>query len=160
MENRRCACRRARARRRRRRPVASASPVRGIRARRAVAALCVVAALAVVGCGDGRDAGAPTRLEATEFEFSPAQVTVQLGEHEFQIANRGEVEHALEIHAPGGEVETGRVAPGESATVTANLSKTGTYELYCPVGDHRQRGMEGRVTVEEADKDKDTGVPY
>ena len=132
-----------------------------LRARRAVAALGVIAALAVVGCGgDGRDAGAPTRLEATEFEFSPAEVTVELGEHEFRIVNGGEVEHALEIHTPGGEVKTGRVAPGESATVAADLSEAGSYELYCPVGDHRQRGMEGSVTVEEAGGGNDTGLPY
>ena len=112
-----------------------------------------------MGCG-GEDDDGPTRLEATEFEFSPAEVTAELGEHEFQIVNRGETEHALEIHTPGGEVETDRVAPGESATVTANLSETGTYELYCPVGDHRQRGMEGRVTVEEAGRAKDTGPAY
>lgn len=132
-----------------------------MRARLPVAALGVVAALAVVGCGGGgEDAGTPLRLEATEFEFSPAEVTVERGEHEFQIVNRGEVEHALEIHTPGGEVETERVAPGESATVTANLPETGTYELYCPVGDHRQRGMEGRVTVEEDGGGNDTGLPY
>lgn len=121
------------------------------RARPAVAALAVVAALALVGCGDDDGgAGTSSRLEATEFEFSPAQVTAQAGEHEFQLVNRGETEHALEIHAPGGEVVTDRVAPGESATVTADLSETGTYELYCPVGDHRQRGMEGSVTVKQA----------
>lgn len=132
-----------------------------MRARLSVAALGVVAALAVAGCGGGgEDADTPPRLEATEFEFSPAEVTVERGEHEFQIVNRGEVEHALEIHTPGGEVETERVAPGESARVTANLSETGIYDLYCPVGDHRQRGMEGRVTVEEAGGDNDTGVPY
>ena len=114
-----------------------------------------------MGCGgDGEDAGTPLRLEATEFEFSPAEVTVERGEHEFQIVNRGEVEHALEIHTPGGEVESDRVAPGRSATVTANLSETGTYDLYCPVGDHRQRGMEGRVTVEKAGGGNDTGIPY
>lgn len=131
-----------------------------MRARLPVAALGVVAAVAVAGCGGGEDAGTPLRLEATEFEFSPAEVTVERGEHEFQIVNRGEVEHALEIHTPGGAVETERVAPGESATVTANLSETGTYELYCPVGDHRHQGMEGRVTVEEAGGGDDTGLPY
>ena len=116
-----------------------------------VAAVAVVAGLALAGCGDDAgDAGTSSRLEATEFEFSPAQVTAEVGEHEFEIVNRGETEHALEIHAPGGEVVTDRVAPGDSATVTADLSETGTYELYCPVGDHRRRGMEGSVTVEEA----------
>lgn len=121
---------------------------------------CVVAALALAGCGDDDGgAGTSSRLEATEFAFSPAQVTADAGEHEFQIVNRGEVEHALEIHAPGGEVMTDRVAPGESATVTADLSEAGTYELYCPVGDHRRRGMEGSVTVEPADGE-DSALPY
>ena len=116
-----------------------------------------------MACGGGDDGGGgegPTRLEATEFEFSPAKVTVERGEHEFQIVNRGEAEHALEIHTPAGEVETDRVAPGETATVTAKLSETGTYELYCPVGDHRQRGMEGSVTVEQAGGAEDRAPAY
>lgn len=119
-----------------------------------------MAALAVAGCGGGDDADTPPRLEATEFEFSPAEITVQPGEHEFQIVNRGEVEHALEIHTPGGEVETDRVAPGDSATVIADLSEAGTYELYCPVGDHRQRGMEGSVTVEAGGGDEGSAPAY
>ncbi|HEV2058734.1 MAG TPA: cupredoxin domain-containing protein [Solirubrobacteraceae bacterium] len=133
--------------------------MRATRARLAIAALAVVAAVAAVGCGgEGGDADAPTRLEATEFEFTPSEVTVERGEHEFEIVNRGEVEHALEIHTPAGEVETERVAPGASATVTAKLSEAGTYELYCPVGDHRRRGMEGTVTVDEA-AGGDDGAP-
>lgn len=126
-----------------------------------VAALAVVSGLALVGCGDDDgDAGTSSRLEATEFEFSPAQVTAKVGEHEFQIVNRGDTEHALEIHAPGGEVVSDRVAPGDSATVTADLSETGTYELYCPVGDHRQRGMKGSVTVKKAGRGEDSAPAY
>ena len=55
--------------------------------------------------------------------------------------------HALEIEAPGGEVETGDIQPGESATLTANLDRPGKYEWYCPVGNHRDLGMEGEITV-------------
>ncbi|MBW3653553.1 MAG: cupredoxin domain-containing protein [Actinobacteria bacterium] len=138
----------------------SASAGRTTRALLAIAALAVVAAVAVVGCGGEGGDDAPTRLEATEFEFSPSEVTVERGEHEFQIVNRGDVEHALEIHTPAGEVETERVAPGESATVTADLSEAGTYELYCPVGDHRQRGMTGTVTVDEAAGGDDRAPAY
>jgi plastocyanin len=122
------------------------------RRRLATAALTVVAALGVAACGsddDGGQSGGVTTLTATEFAFSPAQVTVAPGEREFRIVNRGDAQHALEIHAPGGEVHTDRVGPGESATVAANLSEPGTYEFYCPVGDHRQRGMEGSVKVRE-----------
>lgn len=128
---------------------------------RPVAALAVVLALGVAACGGengnsdqgGAPAGQPaaqaTQLEATEFAFDPSQVTVAPGEHEFEIVNRGEVEHALEIHTPDGEVETDRVGAGDSATVTANLSEPGSYEFYCPVANHRELGMEGTVKVEE-----------
>ena len=38
--------------------------------------------------------------------------------------------------------------PGESTLLEVNLDP-GIYKLYCPVGDHEERGMVGTVTVEE-----------
>ena len=38
--------------------------------------------------------------------------------------------------------------PGDSETLTANL-QPGTYTVYCPVGNHREQGMEMTITVEE-----------
>lgn len=54
--------------------------------------------------------------------------------------------HAVSIE--GGSVsQGGRIAqPGGTSTVTANL-EPGTYTFYCPVGSHRQAGMEGTLTV-------------
>ncbi|HEX2097708.1 MAG TPA: plastocyanin/azurin family copper-binding protein [Rubrobacteraceae bacterium] len=54
--------------------------------------------------------------------------------------------HALEIEGNGIEEETDDIEPGGSAELEVNL-EPGTYELYCPVGNHEERGMVGTVTV-------------
>ena len=53
----------------------------------------------------------------------------------------------MEIEGGGIEEETAEISPGESAVLEVNLDP-GTYVLYCPVGDHKERGMDGTVTVE------------
>jgi uncharacterized cupredoxin-like copper-binding protein len=69
---------------------------------------------------------------------------------QFRVQNAGQAVHALEIEAPGGEVETEQIPAGKSATLTANLDKPGKYKWYCPVGDHEAQGMTGTVTVRGA----------
>jgi len=63
------------------------------------------------------------------------------------VRNAGETVHALEVEGPGGEVETDRIKPGSSTTLNADLDEAGRYEWYCPVGDHKDRGMKGEITV-------------
>jgi uncharacterized cupredoxin-like copper-binding protein len=63
--------------------------------------------------------------------------------------NVGEVVHSLRIEGNGiEERQTGEIGPGESADLTVTLGP-GTYELDCPVDDHEELGMRGRVTVQE-----------
>ena len=64
------------------------------------------------------------------------------------MTNDGQAPHAIEIEGPSGEAESEVVNGGETASVTADLSKPGKYTMYCPVGNHRQMGMEGEVTVQ------------
>jgi plastocyanin len=117
----------------------------------------LIALIALGGCGDddeGRvDAGggaavATIKVAETEFHLSPANPSVaKAGVVEFQVVNAGKVAHALEVEGPGGEVETDRIEPGADATLKADLGKAGRYEWYCPIGDHRDRGMRGEITV-------------
>jgi uncharacterized cupredoxin-like copper-binding protein len=69
------------------------------------------------------------------------------GEVTFQIANDGEFTHSFEIENEAMEEELEpALEPGQSGTLTVNL-EPGTYTVYCPVGNHREQGMEIQVTV-------------
>jgi plastocyanin len=119
----------------------------------------VLLALALATCGDDEKsttsdtqpagtAAETIAVSETEFAIDPANPRIDKpGSVEFEVKNDGKTVHALEIEAPGGEVETEEIQPGDSATLTANLDKAGRFEWYCPVGNHRELGMEGEVTV-------------
>ena len=87
-------------------------------------------------------------VNETEFSLDSADIALnQPGTYVLRAVNFGVV-HALETEGAGIEEETENVQPGESTELEVNLD-LGTYELYCPVGDHEERGMVGTVTVEE-----------
>jgi uncharacterized cupredoxin-like copper-binding protein len=95
------------------------------------------------------DSGSATTVTATETEMAIAlsTSTFKAGTYTFVVKNAGSVTHALTIDGPGVEDQTsGDVAPGESGKVTVTL-KPGSYDLYCPVGDHKAEGMDTHVTV-------------
>ena len=89
------------------------------------------------------------RIEETEFKLQPAEITLDKpGTYVFKAVNSGETVHALEVEGQGIEEETEEIQPGQSAELKVEL-EAGTYELYCPVGGHKEEGMEGTLTVKE-----------
>ena len=46
--------------------------------------------------------------------------------------------------------DDGNVMPGQSATLTFTFTTPGTFEFWCHVGQHRERGMVGTLTVAAA----------
>ena len=132
--------------------------------------LCTVVAAVALGlaaCGDDDDeesAGTGTStqeeqpapegpaservtLTETEFKIDPADVEVdKAGVVEFKVENAGSVTHALEVESADLEEETEDIEPGQSATLKVELAE-GTYELYCPIGNHEDQGMTGELTV-------------
>jgi len=111
--------------------------------------------LVFAGCG-GDDEPAATgdvvqTVDVSLFDFAlePANPEIeQAGTVRFNATNNGQAQHSIEIRAPGGEAEfDGELAAGESGSLEVDLSEPGTYEWYCPVGDHRERGMRGEITV-------------
>jgi plastocyanin len=89
------------------------------------------------------------RIEETEFRLEPAEITLDKpGTYVFEAVNSGETVHALEVEGQGIEEETEEIQPGQSAELKVEL-EAGTYELYCPVGGHKEEGMEGTLTVKE-----------
>ena len=114
------------------------------------------AVVAGAGCGggdEGEETAAPAAGDATsisliEFALDPAAVTLDApGTYTFRAVNDGNADHALEIEGNGIEEETETIGPGESAEVTVEITEPGEYELYCPVGDHKDLGMDGTLTV-------------
>jgi plastocyanin len=115
-------------------------------------------ALLAGGCGgngddEGEETGAaatPIRtitISETDFALDPDSVSVDsAGTYAFAVVNDGQVAHALEVEGEGIEEETKTLQPGERATLTVAL-EAGSYELYCPVGDHADRGMKGELKV-------------
>jgi plastocyanin len=88
-------------------------------------------------------------VHETEFTLNPARAAGgDVGLVSIKIVNDGKVAHALAVDGPNGEVELdGRVEPGATATLEADLDKPGTYTMYCPLDGHRAKGMSGTITV-------------
>jgi uncharacterized cupredoxin-like copper-binding protein len=98
--------------------------------------------------GAGGGAGQTVDMTAADFKLDPSDPTVKSGNVTFNLKNQGQEPHSLEIEDVNGqdqEIE-GDVAPGQSGTLTVNLPP-GKYEFYCPVGNHKEMGMEGDITV-------------
>jgi plastocyanin len=118
---------------------------------RLLVVLLLVASLpfaAACGADDEGDAGGGQRVEvsATDFAFDPAEISADPGEITFALTNDGENPHALEIEGEGVDESSDTIDAGDTTDLTVELEE-GTYEIYCPVGDHKDRGMVGTLTV-------------
>ena len=94
---------------------------------------------------------ATIEVSETEYTLYPEEVVLDSpGTYVFRAVNDGNSTHALKIGGNQGSEEqvTENIAPDESAELVVNL-EPGTYEFYCPVGDHKDLGMEGAITVQE-----------
>jgi plastocyanin len=130
--------------------------------RRALVLICVAA---LAGCGSDDDSAPATtaevpvaaapkadtdiRLVGTDFKLSPANVgDINEGLVAIEFVNKGDVDHSLAVDGPNGEIFLdGRVPPGKSATLEADLDMPGTYDWYCPLDGHRAKGMSGSITT-------------
>jgi uncharacterized cupredoxin-like copper-binding protein len=130
-----------------------------------VALATAAIALGAAGCGGSDDssttAASPTTtaaqsgggssvdLKATDFKFTPSDPTAKAGQVTFNVTNDGQVPHSLEVEGPDGDEELeSDLSAGQDGVLTVDLSKPGKYEFYCPVGNHKELGMEGEITVQ------------
>ncbi len=144
--------------------------------RRVALIFTLAVAFVVAGCG-GQEHGGPAgdgaaggggaaqtiQVSATDFAFDPANISASAGEIAIELTNDGEVPHAIEVEGNGVEKSSEGIQPGESTTLTLDLGE-GTYEVYCPVGNHADMGMAGSLTVasggggaETTDGESETG---
>jgi uncharacterized cupredoxin-like copper-binding protein len=92
--------------------------------------------------------------------------SLEPGTYTARVTNDGGVVHAVKVDGPAGETESAQLQPGQSVELELDLSEAGEYELTCPVGDHRDRGMKaslavggggGATTTEETTTEDDEG---
>jgi plastocyanin len=142
-------------------------------ARTALGAGAMTLTLAIVACGDDSGTVADTgssaapattssgtpapgatsdlKIAAEEkagLSFDKKDLTAQAGEVTITMDNPdgNGMPHDVAIEGEGVEQAGKVVQPGGTSEVTADL-KPGTYTFYCSVGQHRQAGMEGTLTV-------------
>lgn len=125
------------------------------------------AALLIAGCGGsgthstagGSAAATPagaspaasggTAVTATETEFAIRLSTTSFtpGTYTFTVHNGGKFPHNLKIKGPGVDGQGSQtVQPGDSAQLTVTLQQ-GSYELWCAVDSHKDKGMDMTITV-------------
>ncbi|HET7480586.1 MAG TPA: cupredoxin domain-containing protein [Rubrobacteraceae bacterium] len=129
----------------------------------------VVLTLTLTGCGgaagsssggkssgtSGTGGGSTTKsaivktvvVKESEFKLVPSSITLKKpGTYVFKAENVGSASHALEIEGNGVETETKVLDAGKSGGIQVKL-KPGNYEMYCPVDNHKDNGMKGKITV-------------
>lgn len=85
-------------------------------------------------------------VEGGAFYFKPSTIKVKKGQKvtiEFKNAGGS---HDFTIDELN--VKTKTIGSGETAKVEFTANKAGSFEFYCSVGNHRQMGMKGTLTVE------------
>lgn len=113
----------------------------------------VLALSACGGSSSGSGTGAGSILQTikiSEKEFSLTPSTASLakpGTYEFDISNDGTVTHSFEVEGNGVEQKAGDIQAGSTTTLRVDLTKAGSYEMYCPIDGHKQQGMKGTITV-------------
>jgi uncharacterized cupredoxin-like copper-binding protein len=83
----------------------------------------------------------------TEFHIALSSMHLKEGTYSFHVVNAGHTVHALEINGPGVvDQATHDLNPGQSADLKITF-KGGRYDFFCPVGDHKELGMNLELTV-------------
>ncbi len=85
-------------------------------------------------------------VEGVNFQFDPKEIRVAEGDTVRITFKSVEGLHDWTLEGYG--VGTSQINSGEEQAIEFTADKKGTFEYYCSVGDHRQKGMVGKLIVE------------
>lgn len=90
--------------------------------------------------------GKAVTVKGANFSFAPSKITVKQGEKVKIVFQDDDGFHDLVID--GYDVKTQRIQTGGSSQVEFTADKIGTFEYFCSVDGHREKGMKGVLTVQ------------
>ena len=79
------------------------------------------------------------------YYFNPSQITVNKGDKVKIVFTNKNGFHDFNLDEFN--VHSSKISGGSSTTVEFTADKTGSFEYYCSVGNHRQMGMKGTLVV-------------
>ncbi len=84
----------------------------------------------------------------SDFKISLSSTTFHAGNYTFSAKNTGKTKHALSIVGPGltNKPTSATLNPGQASDLIVPLKK-GSYELWCPISNHKALGMDVHITV-------------
>jgi uncharacterized cupredoxin-like copper-binding protein len=112
--------------------------------------LLVPAVLAACNSPAGAAGGTQqVTVQATEFRFDPATVTVKAGAPvQLTLRNMGTQVHDWTVDNLGGQKVQVVAQPGQSSNITFTPTQPGTYQVYCDQPGHKDAGMVGQLIVQ------------
>ncbi len=91
------------------------------------------------------------QVVARNMAYTPNEIRVQPGQAvSIQLTNNGDKEHNIEFELPSGEKELEQnLQAGQSGTLSFTApQESGSYTFYCPVDNHKEKGMTGTLIVQ------------
>jgi plastocyanin len=89
-------------------------------------------------------AGGKIEIAFTEYEMKPDKIRVGPGAVTFVLRNKGRFAHNFHVEGPGVDAHAEKFSPGTTIRLEVALQE-GEYKLSCPLSNHDQRGMHGRL---------------
>ena len=110
-------------------------------------ALAIFTLVVLAACAGGGPPDERVEVTATSYAYEPAEIEASRGTIRFVVENRADVVHGFEVEGHGIEAAIEEIEPGATDSLTVTIETVAEYEIYCPVGDHEERGMIGSLTV-------------
>jgi plastocyanin len=110
------------------------------------AATATPTATAAANTGGGGETLVLAADPSGALKFNKDTLSAKAGKLTIKLSNSSQIPHAIEVEGNGVEGKGDVVTKGGFSKVTVDV-KPGTYDYYCPVGNHRAAGMEGKLTV-------------